>query len=249
MSEYEKKEEDKKNLEIKMKDMETKIDKYENERNIHSLSYPDFYSGILSILGSFPNKERAIRKLIRSSDKGNSDASLILGILYEAEKLPKRNIEESIMYYTKAGEQGNPSGFNRIGIIYYNRKCYSKALEYYQKAYDLGDPFAANNIGYMHEKNQNYDEALKYYQKAAEFNQSSAINHIGELYQNGHIEKKPNYKLAFDYFIRAAQLDDPNALFNLGVFYDNGYGVVEPDSKKASGYYDQAKQLGCIKKK
>jgi TPR repeat protein len=59
-----------------------------------------------------------------------------------------------------------------IGVKYYSKKQYDKALEYFQLAADQGFPFAQSNLGYMYHNGYHVEKsimkAVQYFQLAAD---------------------------------------------------------------------------------
>ena len=61
------------------------------------------------------NINKAINEFKLSSEKCNSYASCILGLMYEVGEETERNINKSFKFYKKSSDQGNSKGFFRIG--------------------------------------------------------------------------------------------------------------------------------------
>jgi len=59
-----------------------------------------------------------------------------------------------------------------IGLKYYSKKQYDKALEYFRLAADQGFPFAQSNLGYMYQNGYHVEKsimkAFEYFQLAAD---------------------------------------------------------------------------------
>lgn len=72
---------------------------------LHSAS-EDFITGLNFIHGTYTNIARAVSSLERSSERGNSYASFLLGLLYDKGELITFDPLKSLAYYEKSGQQG-----------------------------------------------------------------------------------------------------------------------------------------------
>lgn len=72
---------------------------------LHSAS-EDFITGLNFIHGTDTNIARAVSSLERSSERGNSYASFLLGLLYDKGELITFDPLKSRAYYEKSGQQG-----------------------------------------------------------------------------------------------------------------------------------------------
>ncbi|KAK8835520.1 hypothetical protein M9Y10_044362 [Tritrichomonas musculus] len=240
-----------KELQNEIKKLKLKISEYEDEHKKLFMSNPSLSLGLILILGpkKSNNYNRAVFQLNQSSEKGNRYASFILGLLYESE-IVEKDMKKSFMYYKKSSKQGNPKGFNRIGLCFNDglgvKQDYSKALEFYQKAAELGDASAMTNIGYLYYDGQgvkqDYSKAFDYYKKAAKLGNMNALNCLGILFKNGQ-GVTHNYSKALKCYQKAAESGEPHALVNLGMMYENGQGV-EQDLPRAIQIYKKVSELG-----
>jgi len=104
-----------------------------------------------------------------------------------------------------------------IGIIYYFKGAYDKAVEYYIQALEIrenlgnkaGIAKCYNNIGVVHWRQGNYDKAIEYYNQALKIYKeldykigiSGSYNNIGVIHNN-----MKNYNKAVEYFLKALKI-------------------------------------------
>lgn len=113
------------------------------------------------------------------------------------------------------------SSYNDIGVVFYHRSEYNKALEYYMKALHVfknvhGDnhpdtSLIYNNIGMLYNKQNDYPKALDYLLKdlaisenvlgANNPNTATSYNNIGSVYKN-----QGKYSKALEYFFIALKI-------------------------------------------
>ena len=225
--------------------LKAQIKKNNEEKITFSESNNDFCSALASILDHSKscNYEEQIRKLERSSKKENSQASFVLGLLYENSKGVERDLNKSITYYNRSANQGNPKGFHRLGLCYaYGRgvpKDYIMARECFEKAAEFGDSDSLNELGILYTNGQgvlkDYNKAIDYFSKAADLDNSDALNNLGDLYEKVAADFS-KAKLCYE---KSAKLGNSYALNSLGLLYANGRGVPQ-DYQKASYYYKMA---------
>ena len=81
----------------------------------------------------FAKRPRRCRNWLRlAAEKGNPDAQLALGRIYEhGEHIPP-NHSEAVKWYTLAAEQGNPLAQWRLGLFHY--AGYGEVPKHYRKA-------------------------------------------------------------------------------------------------------------------
>ena len=95
----------------------------------------------LNGVGTKINKEEAIEWYTKAYEKGFSEASYILGYIYQTDKDYKDN-DKAIYWYDLSAKANNPRACYNLGYIYYDGtivlKDNNKALEYLNKALSLG---------------------------------------------------------------------------------------------------------------
>jgi uncharacterized protein len=107
----------------------------------------------------------------------------------------------------------------RLGMDYYQKKDYKKALEYFHQAADQGDLPAFVQIGLMYDFGQgvpqNYSEARKWYLRAAEKGEPRAMYLMGHMYEFGE-GVAIDSEVAFDWYMKSARQGHSSAQFVIG---------------------------------
>jgi tetratricopeptide (TPR) repeat protein len=85
-----------------------------------------------------------------------------------------------------AKNKNNPIYWNQVGICYYQKSDFSKAILFYNKSRDLDPKLGApvNNLGVVYQKQGRYQKALAAFKKASEMNElsSDGIYNMAQLY-------------------------------------------------------------------
>lgn len=103
-------------------------------------------------------------------------------------------------YETAAEISPNSTSYNRLGVFYFNRDQYEKALEFYLKAleFDAEDSVIYENIGLAYQSLGRLQEAEQNYNTAINKNgRAEANNLLGIMYyQNGYYQEALNQYFA-----------------------------------------------------
>lgn len=196
------------------------------------------------------NDKNSFSNLKISSEKGNSNASYMLGLLYENGQGVEKDFDQAKFYYNKSFEQGNSNGLLRIGTCYYFGYCTEKdpfrAFEYFKQAAELGNGNAFYRLGvcYLDGIGAQLDssKAFECFQKAEKLGNTSSLCVLGTCYAHG-LGVEIDYSKAIEYYQRSVDIGDSNAFCCLGACYGQGIGV-EKDLSKAFEYYQKALDLG-----
>jgi tetratricopeptide (TPR) repeat protein len=140
-------------------------------------------------------------------------------------QLSIQNFKEAELYFLNAIENASKIKDKRtvalsqinLGIVYKNKKDYSKALDYQRKALKLLQPYndndglgnAHNTIGDIFRELKDFPKALSNYNKAlVYFESSSNQEKIATVYHNvGYVfEKQGKYDNALNYLNRSVQI-------------------------------------------
>lgn len=200
--------------------------------------------------------ESARRYYKAAGDAGLSSAKLEFArMAFKGEGGPK-NIQEAILYFSLASEQGESSASSVMGGIYrvglddqgvYIQQDSTQAYEWYLKAADQGiNSEAYYQLGEAFREGdgvaKNYQAALSWYRKAEAYGSPKAMLGISLLYYFGQgVDKRPD--LAAQYMKRSAELGLPVSQYNLGRFYLFGDGVTK-DLQQAKIWCKRAMQNG-----
>lgn len=129
--------------------------------------------------------------------------------------------------------------YNNIGLSFYLKKDFDKALEYIRKAINIDNYFgeAYNTMAMIYDEKKEYDKAMLNYNKALEFvkkNLDGIYTNIARLYM-----KQENINDALKCLNKAIEINSYNveANVNLGGIY-----IKLLDYDKALEYYEKAER-------
>lgn len=171
------------------------------------------------------------------AEQGQVAAQVKLGTLY-ARGLGgiEENPQQSLIWYTKAAEQGNADAKNAVAELV-NRKAAENGDASAQ--YKLGRAYAMGGVF-----KQDPKLAMAWNRKAAENGNADAQFDLGANYDQGYmVEKDPAHALAW--FRKAAEQDHTDAQYVLGVAYAQGKGVPQ-DINQALQWFRQAAKKGNV---
>jgi len=97
--------------------------------------------------GDYLTAEDEFRPL---AERGDPEAQLNLGLMYEMGWGPARNLDAAAAWYRKAAEQGNHFAQDSLGSLLSRSEQYEEAMQWFLKAAEQGNASAQNNLGYMH---------------------------------------------------------------------------------------------------
>jgi TPR repeat protein len=157
--------------------------------------------------------------------------------------------DDSNIWFSRAGENGNEWGWYNLGNAYYNgvgiEQDYEKAKEFYQKAYDLNGEVKGNaalqiSEIYLHQKE--YEQANAWLRKAGENGNEWGWYNLGNAYHNG-LGVEQDYEKAKEFYQKAYDLDD-------GAKGESANRIGEIYSKlgqysEANTWYQEAGKIGC----
>jgi TPR repeat protein len=189
---------------------------------------------------------------MKAAAKGNVEAQLHLGRLYEEGMDIEQSDAEAAKWYREAAEQGDAVAQGNLGLMYEEgrgvEQSDAEAVKWYQKAAEQGDARAQSNLGLMCEEGrgveQSDEEAVKWFRKAGEQGDTSGQNRLGSMYANGRGVEQSDEE-AVKWFRKAAEQGHARAQRNLGVMYANGRGVKQSDTE-AVKWYRKAVEQGDV---
>lgn len=148
------------------------------------------------------------------------NAQMALGLNCE---LREKDYKQAIVWFTKAGEQGNGEAWYTIGNFYMEglgvNSDIKKAFEYWLKGADCGDVNAMTMVGIVYSEGLGVVDidvykAFKYYKMSAELGCSTAQWHLGRCYQRG-IGVGKNLTEAKKWFQLSAEQGEDRAIKSL----------------------------------
>jgi hypothetical protein len=119
---------------------------------------------------------QTVAALKQRAEKGDADAQLSLGVMYDRGAGVPQDQVEAVRWYRKAAEQGNAQGQYNLGLMYRQGigtpQDNAEALRWFRKAAEQGHSWAQSWLGDMYRDGigvpQNYTEAARWYRRAAE---------------------------------------------------------------------------------
>lgn len=170
--------------------------------------------------------------LLVSAEKGDVQAMLALGSLYEQGIGTARNFTSALRIYEKAAFAGSAGGYFRLGICYEvgmgATADMTKAVANYQKAAELGLPQAQHKMSSLYftglglPKDEKQGFALL--SQAAESGDAQAANELAYVYLKGLFGQKENAVTAREWFGKSAEKGHMEAMKNLAVMLKDGIG-------------------------
>ena len=133
--------------------------------------------------------------------------------------LKQKKYTQAIVKYRQAAEQGNSTGQNNLGDMYYYgygvEKDYAEAVKWYRQAAEQGNSSGQKNLGYMYYYGygveKDYAEAVKWYRQSAEQGYLFSQNNLGDMYEYGKGVEK-DCKKALYWYGKAAEQGDSDAI-------------------------------------
>lgn len=130
------------------------------------------------------------------------------------------NTELAYTYYKQAADQDNPVGLFNVGMYFYHKSDFPKAIDSLEKSRACGHSPAALLLGEMHKNGQGFhkskSKAFKLYLEAANIGDIDAFNLVGECYKNGiGIGKSPEKSLF--YYQKSADQSNVTGELNVGL--------------------------------
>ncbi len=133
----------------------------------------------------------AIKSFIQLAKNGNSQATFILGSIYEDGEGVDTNIEKAKYWYKRGAEQGNEDAKNALinlesnskkqfemAIKYYKEKKFEEAFKHLIQPAENGNPEALYYLGIMYEYGEgievNIEKAKHLYKKSADLGNENA---------------------------------------------------------------------------
>lgn len=177
------------------------------------------------------------------AEKGDKDAQLKLGYLYENGLGGPVDIREAVDWFSKSAESGQPVAQYRLGRIYQlgrldGKPSYVKAKFWYEKAQSQYIP-AAIALGFVYDTvNDNYQRALQAYDIAAKKGNVIAQFNVGLIYEKGK-GVPVDYEKAKSLYTFAAEHGHVQAMVQLAGLYFNGV-LGQRNEKEALHWYQKA---------
>lgn len=170
--------------------------------------------------------------MLLEAEKGDVQAMMNLGLLYEQGIGVPKNFTLALSWYEKAGDAGSADGNFRAGLGYEvgmgTVSNLAKAVEYYEKAVAAEFPQAQHRMASLHMSGRGVprDDAkgIDLLTKTARTGNGSAANELGYIYLNGMFGQKKDTDKARDWFTKSAEAGNLEGMKNLAVMLKDGIG-------------------------
>ncbi|MFA5960640.1 MAG: endopeptidase IV [Tatlockia sp.] len=181
------------------------------------------------------------------ADKGDKEAQVKLGFLFDNGIGGQENRDMAAKWYALSAEQGQPVAQFLLGQMYQLAKIgkepdYITAKKWY-KAAKAVNPKAAIALGFIYDTvEDNYEKALENYQLAAKMDNATGEYDLALMYSLGK-GLALDYHKAFDLLTQAADQIQSEAMTQLANLYFSGFGTAR-DQQKALDLYKKSADLG-----
>ena len=204
----------------------------------------DFY---VSSESKDSNKQEA-RDIYQSlADKGDKDAQLKLGFMFDKGLGGAEDFVQAEKWYGLAAEQGQVLAQYMLGHMYQlglvgSGPDYELAKKWYSQAQSTYSP-ASVALGFIYDTvDDDYKDALANYQRASVTHDPMGLYDLGLIYENGK-GQATDFVKAGDLYQEAADLGVAQAMTQLAGLYFKGEGVSK-DEDLALTWYRKAADLG-----
>lgn len=186
------------------------------------------------------------------AEKGNPEAMLTLGSLYERGIGTSRNFVKAFEWYNKAANAGLPAGYYNVGVCWEigmgTTGDMAKAFSFFEKAAENNLPQGFYKLASLYftgtgtAKNEAWGVELL--NRAAGLGHMAAANDLGVIAFEGGYGQPKDVNKAFDWFRRSAEMGNAEAMKNLAVFYRDGLGGQTADPIQEMKWYVLARAAG-----
>ncbi|MEW6686947.1 MAG: tetratricopeptide repeat protein [Candidatus Edwardsbacteria bacterium] len=153
-------------------------------------------------------------------DKAANEGEIGLKIIDDLEFFVNKELLQNLSAVPQVGTIKNrlnlikATGFNNLGIIFYDKGEYDEAFEFFQKYLEIAQKIedkktigiAANNLGLIYDAKGEYDKAIELYQESITLSEEVGNkpmigltnNNLGYIYQMmGHCDKAIEHYLKY----------------------------------------------------
>ncbi|MDD3795588.1 MAG: tetratricopeptide repeat protein [Lachnospiraceae bacterium] len=225
------------------------------------------YYKAISESGEADSFETEYRFALAAAAMGSGDAMLWLGELYQGDKVEAAHedndaVATAVEWWTKAYENGQPRGYDNIGLLYQHQSVpgggdaygsipldNEKALSYFIDASDAGDTKAPRHAALCYLEGVgvevNKEKAIEYFKLASERGDSTGTVYYADFLLTGDgVEQDVDAAIAlYQGIVDTNGHDLGTCAYKLGVIYDEG-NFTDADKDKAIEYYQLAIENG-----
>jgi serine/threonine protein kinase len=150
------------------------------------------------------------------------------------------NKDQALVWYQSAAEDGSADALVNVGVIYYLKKDFPKAIAAWKKASDLGSGTASYKLARLYIERDDPEEAAKYDKVGA------SQGEIGSIFFYGfYLQGKGDYVNAKVWYQKGVDKNDPTSMVQLGAILN----VVDDNNSEACKLWVRAADLGNAKAK
>lgn len=165
----------------------------------------------------------------------NADLYFDLGVRYVKGDGCKRSIRKAISCFKKAEILKHDGARVELGLIYYQKKSFTRAISYLRTELKRSDPRLFFTLGEMYSYGfgfeRSFKKAIVFYKKATLFDYAKAQAALGCIYAGEFGDDAKDLTQAIYWFKKAARQFNELAQYRLAIFYYNGQGVKKNKSK------------------
>lgn len=187
-----------------------------------------------SVSGPFTAEERYLAELRARIAKGDVEAEVALGNLYESgQSVLPLDPAQAAEWYRRAADKGHVGAQMNLAMMYFDGqgvpRSIPQAIAWYEKAAEGGDAIAMFNLGSIYETGvdrvaRDHRKAAAWYQKAAAQENETAQYRLGLLYRDGRGVARDRGQ-AIEWLRKAAEQDETDAQIELGILLSPGRGL------------------------
>lgn len=193
----------------------------------------------------------------RAAAKGNSNAMVRLGYLYQSRAIAGDNAGKAVSWYQQAAQRKNVAAMKILSLMYENgygvARDYARAVTWERRAMDLDEIAlspatlvgALRNLGLLYESGERVGKDLtqagRWYRRAATLGDGVAMRNLGLMYGDGQ-GLGYDMERAIACYFDAARHGDAPAMRMLGRLHESGHGLAK-DEARAYDWYAQAVTL------
>jgi TPR repeat protein len=190
--------------------------------------YQDLYGRVLDAAKRYPE---AAAQYTAADRAGYGWASFTLAGLYQSATGVRKDLQQALRLYIRAGNAGIADGFDEAGAIYAqgNPPNYLEAKTWFERAVQGGSADGYADLGTLYGKglgvNKDPAMALSLFNQAARRGSPEGMYRVGLSYLDG--VGVQDLTTACQWFLRAAAYNHPYAEGQAGICYYNGTGVAQ----------------------
>lgn len=175
---------------------------------------------------------QAFQIMSQEAEKGNTNAMLTLGSMYERGIGTPRNFVNALEWYRKAAAADMAEGYYNVGVCYEigmgTTGNPQEAFNNFEKSAEKGLPQGLYKLASLYFSGggtaKNEPWGVELLSRAANAGHAAAANDLGVISFEGQFGQEKDIAKAFEWFSRSAELGNGEGMKNLAVFYRDGLG-------------------------